>query len=218
MAYTQRLTRPQQRAVLTADTRGLVSGHGVTLQSLVQRGIATAGPYRLTDSGHRLREQLACPVADFPVNYGNNEALVASSERQQAVAEACSTLLHHRVLYGPVGVPAEWERLQPLRAAAILLEAGGAQPSATDDYGRRNRAGYSLSVVNAARTVRLQHHVPHQWTEVGHEERREEDALYSAHTAAYEQYEEILENVGWFTHVEFRGYTNRMFMLTAPAR
>lgn len=44
----------------------------------------------------------------------------------------------------PENVPAPWERLRPVRAIALLLEAAGFAPSATDSDGARTATGYRV--------------------------------------------------------------------------
>ena len=217
MANTERLSRAQQYCVLTADERGLLRGRTVTLRSLAERGLATASPYRLTESGTVLRQQLGCPIEkNFTADYGNGPA-APCPERGTALTRASTALFSHRADFGRPGQAAVWERVMPLRAAAVLLEALGAQPSATDEYGRRCRAGYSMSLSNLSGGVAIRHMVPHQWTEIGHGERREENEIHAVHAAAYQEYARLLADAAWSAKVQFGSYTNRMYMITVPA-
>jgi hypothetical protein len=44
----------------------------------------------------------------------------------------------------PAAVPADWERLRPVRAVALVLEAVGTGPSAVDASGVRTVTGYAV--------------------------------------------------------------------------
>lgn len=87
-------------------------------------------------------------AAGFQAATGDERPLAGSpSERAAAVRQAVDGLLHIRRLMNehtaePVAVPAEWERLQPVRAVALILEAAGIPPSTVDSDGRRLSTGY----------------------------------------------------------------------------
>lgn len=223
MAYTERLSSTQQYTVLSADERGLLTGRPVTLQSLVTRGIATGAPYRLTESGTALREQLGCPVKDFPADYGNLAAeegrrtvVEAAWEARRNVVEAAwEAMRAHRAAHrGSANRAAVWERMQPMRAAAVILEAWNARSSATDEYGRRARPGYSLA--SSSPYVRIQHHLLPQWTQPGHPDRREESEVHAAHTAAYNEYNHIFTAAGWKATLMRPTITHSMYMIALP--
>ncbi|MEX2980898.1 hypothetical protein [Streptomyces sp. C36] len=68
-------------------------------------------------------------------------------ERADAVRQAVDGLLQIRRVMNagtaePEAVPAEWERRQPVRAVALVLEAAGIPPSAVGEDGRRLGTGY----------------------------------------------------------------------------
>ncbi|WP_329459414.1 hypothetical protein [Streptomyces sp. NBC_01497] len=52
--------------------------------------------------------------------------------------------LTHQGPGDPAGVPAPWERSQPVRAVALVLEAAGIDPSAVDVSGARTATGYAV--------------------------------------------------------------------------
>ncbi|MFF7198309.1 hypothetical protein ACFZAM_31955 [Streptomyces sp. NPDC008079] len=223
MAHTTRLSRAQQLAVLTSNPHsGILTGPIVTLRSLAERGIADSstayGPYRLTDSGTVLKTQLSCPVPDMPVAYGNGSGQEPDPARARFVESAWKAMLDHRTAYAPKGEPSVWERLQPVRAAAIILEAAGAVPSATDEYGRRCRPGYNLAVASmmpwAARVAYL---LPSVWTEVGHPQRRESTEIGRVLATAYEKYADAFRDAGWHTSPRRSGFSGNTWLIARPA-
>ncbi|MBZ6475130.1 hypothetical protein [Streptomyces griseocarneus] len=128
-------------------------------------------------------------------------------ERAAAVQRALDGLLQIRRVMNagaaePEAVPAEWERLQPVRAVALVLEAAGIPPSAVGDDGRRLCTGYvvrpseptgALPRGRQPQTVaRVEWHGP------------------SGSRAAYEQHTglgrcaQALEKLGWLA-LEYRG-------------
>ncbi|KAB7832697.1 hypothetical protein [Streptomyces mobaraensis] len=82
-----------------------------------------------------------------------------SGERADAVRQAMDGLRQiRRVVNPPAGrplsVPADWERLQPVRAIALALEGAGVPPSAVGADGRRAATGYRVRVCEG--TVRVE--------------------------------------------------------------
>ncbi|MGW2816338.1 hypothetical protein [Streptomyces sp. NPDC001415] len=75
--------------------------------------------------------------------------------RDAAVRTAFEGLLHIRRVMGTSG-PARWERLQPVRAVALALEAAGIEPSAVDEEGKRYATGYRVSAAEGAAVVRVE--------------------------------------------------------------
>ncbi|MBC2876450.1 MULTISPECIES: hypothetical protein [Streptomyces] len=70
-------------------------------------------------------------------------------ERADAVRQAMDGLHRIRAVMNPpagrpLSVPADWERLQPVRAVALALEAAGVPPSAVGTDGRRLATGYRV--------------------------------------------------------------------------
>ncbi|MFI0743230.1 hypothetical protein ACH4PU_34925 [Streptomyces sp. NPDC021100] len=70
-------------------------------------------------------------------------------ERADAVRQAMDGLHRIRKVVNPpagrpLSVPADWERLQPVRAVALALEAAGVPPSAVRADGRRLATGYRV--------------------------------------------------------------------------
>ncbi|MEU5417811.1 hypothetical protein [Streptomyces sp. NPDC020667] len=78
-----------------------------------------------------------------------------AEDRARAVRQAMDGLWQIRKVMNPaagrpVSVPAQWERLQPVRAIALALEAAGIPASALDADGRRTATGYRLCRENGA--------------------------------------------------------------------
>ncbi|WMX43966.1 hypothetical protein RGF97_02575 [Streptomyces roseicoloratus] len=74
-----------------------------------------------------------------------------AEQRSREVRAALDGLLQiRRVTAGggggdPAARPADWERRQPVRAVALLLEAAGRPPSALDASGTRVATGYRVA-------------------------------------------------------------------------
>ncbi|MET9359527.1 hypothetical protein ABZX93_01250 [Streptomyces sp. NPDC006632] len=83
---------------------------------------------------------------------------VSGADREAAVRAALDGLLRiRRVMAGPAAsAPAPWERLQPVRAIAIALEAAGIPPSAVDGEGARITTGYRASAAERPGSVRVE--------------------------------------------------------------
>ncbi|MCX5384051.1 hypothetical protein [Streptomyces sp. NBC_00083] len=83
---------------------------------------------------------------------------VSGADREAAVGAAFDGLLRiRRVMGGPgTTVPAPWERLQPVRAVAIALEAAGIEPSAVDGAGVRGATGYRVGAAERPGSVRVE--------------------------------------------------------------
>ncbi|MFI6052041.1 hypothetical protein ACIBCO_18365 [Streptomyces violascens] len=75
--------------------------------------------------------------------------------RDAAVRAAFEGLLHIRRVLSASG-PAQWERLQPVRAIALALEAAGIQPSAVDAESKRYATGYRVSTAEGSAAVRVE--------------------------------------------------------------
>ncbi|WP_411078116.1 hypothetical protein [Streptomyces sp. cmx-10-25] len=70
-----------------------------------------------------------------------------AEQRSREVRAALDGLLGIRRLTrggDPQAVPADWERRQPVRAVALVLEAGGITPSSVDAAGARTSTGYRV--------------------------------------------------------------------------
>ncbi|MFE9403287.1 hypothetical protein ACFYNY_16085 [Streptomyces sp. NPDC006530] len=75
--------------------------------------------------------------------------------RAAAVRTAFEGLLGIRRVMNVPG-PAQWERLRPVRAIALALEAAGIEASAVGGQGERCATGYRVSAVEGARAVRVE--------------------------------------------------------------
>ncbi|WFB05904.1 hypothetical protein LRS74_01820 [Streptomyces sp. LX-29] len=115
--------------------------------------------------------------------------------RAAAVHQALAGLRQIRALMNPqagrsVSVPAEWERLRPVRAIALALEAARIPASVVAADGRRTATGYRVSRDEGA--VRVEWLGP------------------PGSGAVYEQHEQLqrcaraLRDLGWQT-LEYRG-------------
>ncbi|MFD5106524.1 hypothetical protein ACPCSP_12300 [Streptomyces cinereoruber] len=72
-----------------------------------------------------------------------------AEQRSREVRAALDGLLQIRRLTGGRGggskaAPADWELRQPVRAVALVLEAGGIAPSSVDGAGARSSTGYRV--------------------------------------------------------------------------
>ncbi|SED53781.1 hypothetical protein [Streptomyces melanosporofaciens] len=128
--------------------------------------------------------------------------------RRAAVQTAFEGLLQIRRLMNadaadPEGVPAEWERRQPVRAVALALEAAGVPPSATDAEGRRTATGYCLGAAEGAGMVRVEWLGP-PGSGAGY---AAEDALRNC--AA------VLRRLGWEA-LEYRGPRRHRYLEVEP--
>ncbi|ARZ72609.1 hypothetical protein M1P56_16920 [Streptomyces sp. HU2014] len=137
-------------------------------------------------------------TAGFCAATGNDFPPVAgagSEDRAAAVLQAVEALRRIREVVNPaagrsVSVPAQWERLQPVRAIALALEAAQVPASAVDAGGHRVATGYSVRDHDGV--VRV------EWV-----------GPAGSH-ARYEQHEclqrcaQALEELGWQT-LEYRG-------------
>ncbi|MFF4172350.1 hypothetical protein [Streptomyces sp. NPDC001744] len=70
-------------------------------------------------------------------------------QRSREVRAALDGLLRIRRLTrsrdgDPASVPADWELRRPVRAVALVLEAGGIAPSSVDAAGKRSATGYRV--------------------------------------------------------------------------
>ncbi len=91
--------------------------------------------------------------AGFPVLVGDecpSDLGHRPDARAAAVRQAVAGLRQIREITNPsagraVDVPAQWERLQPLRAIALALETAGIPASAVGPDGRRTATGYRVS-------------------------------------------------------------------------
>ncbi|MEU9101401.1 hypothetical protein [Streptomyces sp. NPDC048361] len=88
---------------------------------------------------------------------GDGPALRGAGREAAARAAFDGLLLIRRMLNGPSpSAPAPWERLQPVRAIAIALEAAGIEPSAVDGAGGRSATGYRVSAAESPGSVRVE--------------------------------------------------------------
>lgn len=104
----------------------------------------------------------------------------------------------------PVAVPAPWERLRPVRAVALALEAAGMAPSAVDAAGERVATGFVVRPGERAGGVRVEWLGPPGGGAAGDEER----ALRACSAA--------LERLGWEALL-YRGPRRRRFLEVEPA-
>ncbi|GGY02591.1 hypothetical protein [Streptomyces hiroshimensis] len=138
----------------------------------------------------------ACPPA------GN------ASERASAVREAMEGLLQIRRLMNghltePLSGPADWERRQPVRAVALILEAAGIPPSALDAEGRRCATGYCVRPGEQPGTVRVEWLGPPGSGAAA----RQHEALQRCARA--------LEDAGW-PALEYRGARKQRWLEAEP--
>ncbi|MGK5543308.1 hypothetical protein ACSNOH_00940 [Streptomyces sp. URMC 127] len=129
------------------------------------------------------------------------------AERAAAVRQVLEALRHIREVVNPasgrpVSVPAQWERLQPVRAISIALESAGIPASSVDADGRRTATGYRVHQQDA--TTRVEWKGP------------------PGSGAVYEQHEQlqlcarVVQDLGWQT-LEYRGaHRHRWLEVEAP--
>ncbi|WP_438295267.1 hypothetical protein [Streptomyces sp. HUAS TT7] len=91
----------------------------------------------------------------FEAAAGDGPVPSPDAGRDAAVRAAFEGLLHIRRVMNASG-PAQWERLQPVRAVALALEAAGIEPSAVDEEGKRYATGYRVSAAEGAAAVRVE--------------------------------------------------------------
>ncbi|MFE9370204.1 hypothetical protein ACFYM2_10585 [Streptomyces sp. NPDC006711] len=141
----------------------------------------------------------------FEAATGDGPAL-RGPDREAAVRAAFDGLLRiRRVMAGPdASGPAEWERLRPVRAVAIALEASGIEPSALDEEGRRCARGYRVSAAGAPATVRVEWLGPPGT-----------GAEYTANEAL-RRCAEVLRPLGWLA-LEYRGPRRHHYLEVEPA-
>jgi hypothetical protein len=104
----------------------------------------------------------------------------------------------------PVALPARWERLRPVRAVALLLEAAGFAPSALDAEGGRVATGYVVRQVEPGSAVRVEWLGPHGGGAAHDEER------------ALKECAEVLGRHGWEALL-YRGPRRRRYLEVEPA-
>ncbi|MFG2719003.1 hypothetical protein ACGFW5_12050 [Streptomyces sp. NPDC048416] len=131
---------------------------------------------------------------------------VAGADREAAVRAAFAGLLHiRRVMEGPnARGPAPWERLQPVRAIAIALEAAGIEPSAVDGQGVRCATGYRVSAAEGRATARVEWLGPPG-----------SGAEYAA-GESLRRCAAVLRPLGWVA-LEYRGPRRRHYLEVEPA-
>ncbi|MEU0927698.1 hypothetical protein HUF15_24620 [Streptomyces samsunensis] len=149
-------------------------------------------------------------MAEFEVATGATEVPDGGDGRGRlaAVRTAFEGLLQIRRLMNtdaadPGGVPAEWERRQPVRAVAIALEAAGVPPSAMDTEGHRTATGYCLGAAERPGVVRVEWLGP-PGSGAGY---AAEDALRNC--AA------VLRRLGWEA-LEYRGPRRHRYLEVEP--
>ncbi|MEU1815018.1 hypothetical protein ABZ543_07455 [Streptomyces roseifaciens] len=131
-----------------------------------------------------------------------------ASGRAAAVREAMEGLLQIRRLMNghltdPVSGPADWERRQPVRAVALVLEAAGIPPSALDADGQRSATGYRVRPGEQPGSVRVEWLGP------------------PGSGAAAQQHEalqrcaRVLEGLGW-PALEYRGARRQRWLEAEP--
>ncbi|RLU82538.1 hypothetical protein CTZ27_29875 [Streptomyces griseocarneus] len=136
--------------------------------------------------------------AGFPVITGDecpSNLGIGAENRTVTVRQAMAGLRQMREITNPsagraVSVPAEWERLQPLRAIALGLEEAGIPASALDADGRRTATGYRVRLENGV--VRVEWAGPPG-----------SGAVYLQHDGL-QRCARALQDLGWQT-LEYRG-------------
>ncbi|MFI6683863.1 hypothetical protein [Streptomyces sp. NPDC050485] len=126
--------------------------------------------------------------------------------RDAAVRTAFEGLLHiRRVMDGPgASGPARWERLQPVRAIALSLEAAGIEASAVDAEGRRCATGYRVSTTDRASVARVEWLGPPG-----------SGAEYTANESL-QRCAGVLRRLGWLA-LEYRGPRRHHYLEVEPA-
>ncbi|MFF4183411.1 hypothetical protein ACFYZ9_09485 [Streptomyces sp. NPDC001691] len=126
------------------------------------------------------------------------------ADREAAVRTAFEGLLHIRRVLDATG-PAQWERLQPVRAVALTLEAAGIEPSAVGPQGERCATGYRVSAGDQAAAVRVEWLGPPG-----------SGAEYAANEAL-RRCAAALRPLGWVA-LEYRGPRRHHYLEVEPAR
>ncbi|MEV6162181.1 hypothetical protein AB0L71_09660 [Streptomyces sp. NPDC052052] len=140
---------------------------------------------------------------------GDGPAESASDEKRGvSVRAAFQGMLHIRRLTNtghadPERVPAQWERLRPVRAVALALEASGLASSAVDASGLRTATGYRVEEGETPGSVRVEWLGP-----PGSGAVHEEEAELARCAAA-------LRELGW-TVLLYRGPRRRRFLEVEP--
>ncbi|MFJ1992314.1 hypothetical protein [Streptomyces asiaticus] len=148
-------------------------------------------------------------MAEFEVATGAGELPAGDDRgREAAVRTAFEGLLQIRRLMNAdtgdaEGVPAEWERRQPVRAVALALEAAGVPPSAVDAEGRRTATGYCLGAAERAGVVRVEWLGPPG-----------SGAGYAAE-GALRNCADVLRRLGWDA-LEYRGPRRHRYLEVEP--
>ncbi|MFJ7068437.1 hypothetical protein [Streptomyces sp. NPDC101115] len=146
----------------------------------------------------------------FEAATGNGPPLpgAGAEQRSREVRAALEGLLQIRRVTGrqggdPAARPAEWERRQPVRAVALVLEAAGQPPSALDASGARVATGYRVAQGERPGTAVVEWLGP-----PGSGAAQEEEAALSACAAA-------LERFGWDALL-YRGPRRHRFLEVEP--
>lgn len=246
------LTPAQRRAVAGADPgTGELHASAATLSRLAALGLARPhgrrGAHYLTAEGRscrdRLRGSATPPGADgttttdpvagppppgFSPATGDGPPHTGDT-RAAAAAQAWTSLLEIRRLTGdPAGrpqppAPAPWERVRPLHAVALALEAAGAPPSAVNGSGRRVRSGFRVTDQGAdPGTVRVEWHTAHGDDPGGDPGRNPADRTRSSqdHERAHVrdrlgECARLLADRGWHTE-RYTDARRRPYLLVAP--
>ncbi|MFD7978012.1 hypothetical protein [Streptomyces sp. NPDC059071] len=132
-----------------------------------------------------------------------------AEQRSREVRAAVEGLRQIRRVTGrqgedPAARPAEWERRQPVRAVALVLEAAGQPPSALDASGTRVASGYRVTPGDRPGTAVVEWLGP-----PGSGAAQEEEAALGACAAA-------LERFGWDALL-YRGPRRHRFLEVEPA-
>ncbi|GAA3387977.1 hypothetical protein [Streptomyces roseoviridis] len=131
-----------------------------------------------------------------------------AEQRSREVRAAVGGLLQIRRLTAgqgdPAAAPAAWERLRPVRAVALALEAAGQPPSAVDASGARVATGYRVTPGERPGTAVVEWLGP-----PGSGAARQEEAALTACAAA-------LGRLGWDALL-YRGPRRHRFLEVEPA-
>ncbi|MDT9690056.1 hypothetical protein Q5762_17280 [Streptomyces sp. P9(2023)] len=147
----------------------------------------------------------------FEAATGDDPPLPAGDveQRSREVRAAVEGLRQIRRLTGGGGVgdpgrrPAEWERIRPVRAVALALEAAGFTPSALDASGTRVATGYRVTAGERPGTAVVEWVGP-----PGGGAAQEEESALGACVPA-------LERLGWEALL-YRGPRRRRFLEVEP--
>ncbi|MEU8523295.1 hypothetical protein [Streptomyces sp. NBC_01216] len=134
----------------------------------------------------------------------------AAEQRSRDVRAALDGLLQIRRLTrtgggDPRAAPADWERAQPVRSVALVLEASRTAVSAVDASGARVATGYRVRAGERPGTVVVEWLGP-----PGGGAAREEESALGACVP-------VLERLGWEALL-YRGPRRRRFLEVAPLR